>query len=133
MNIWQQITGTTFAFIVSLVGGLIIFVASIRECGVVSFRRPKLWRIRQLHARMHGRLPQLHGQLRQLQQFLRRDFSGRLGLRSHCFDRRPNAKSSTDINTIWAIIIIVFSVVSFVGMGGYFIGAILVLSAEHSF
>jgi hypothetical protein len=28
-------------------------------------------------------------------------------------------------HVIWAIIIIVFSVVSFVGMGGYFIGAIL--------
>ncbi len=28
-------------------------------------------------------------------------------------------------HTIWAIVIVVFSVVSFVGMGGYFIGAIL--------
>ena len=28
-------------------------------------------------------------------------------------------------HTIWAAIIIVFSVISFVGMGGYFIGAIL--------
>ena len=28
-------------------------------------------------------------------------------------------------HTIWAIIIIVFSIVSFLGMGGYFIGAIL--------
>jgi Family of unknown function (DUF6114) len=28
-------------------------------------------------------------------------------------------------STMWAIIIIVFSVISFVGMGGYFIGAVL--------
>ena len=28
-------------------------------------------------------------------------------------------------STIWAIVIIIFSVVSFVGMGGYFIGAVL--------
>ncbi len=28
-------------------------------------------------------------------------------------------------HTIWAIVIVVFSIVSFVGMGGYFIGAIL--------
>lgn len=28
-------------------------------------------------------------------------------------------------STIWAIVVIIFSVVSFVGMGGYFIGAVL--------
>jgi bacteriorhodopsin len=28
-------------------------------------------------------------------------------------------------STLWAIVIIIFSVISFVGMGGYFIGAIL--------
>jgi bacteriorhodopsin len=36
-----------------------------------------------------------------------------------------NLRLNPQQRTIWAIVIIVFSVVSFVGMGGFFIGAIL--------
>jgi hypothetical protein len=115
----------TFAFIVSLVGGLIVLIASLVNVvwflsGAANFGGFGNF--------MRGAMGGYHG------------FMGSYGT-SNSFLAGISVvglvcgaiiligafmlKFDTHQSTIWAIIIIIFSLVSFVGMGGYFIGAIL--------
>ena len=117
--------GTTFAFIMSLIGGVIIFVASTVNLlwflsGAQNFGGFGNY--------MRGFMDGNHnfmGSYAISNSFLAGIsvvalvcgvivLIGALMLRVQPRD-----------HTIWAIIIVVFSTVSFVGMGGYFIGAIL--------
>jgi len=117
--------GTTFAFIMSLIGGVIIFVTSTVNLvwflsGAQNFGGFGNY--------MRGFMDGNHnfmGSYASSNSFLAGIsvvalvcgviiLIGALMLRVQPRD-----------HTIWAIIIVVFSVISFVGMGGYFIGAIL--------
>jgi len=115
----------TFAFIVSLVGGLIVFIASLINfvwflSGAANFGGFGNF--------MRGAMGGYHS------------FMGSYGT-SNSFLAGISViglvcgvivligaimlKVDSHQSTIWAIVIIAFSLVSFVGMGGYFIGAIL--------
>ncbi len=125
MNSMVTNQGLTFAFIVSLVGGLIVFIASLVNfvwflSGAVNFGGFGNF--------MRGAMGGYHG------------FMGSYGT-SNSFLAGISVvglvcgvivligaimlKVDPHQSTIWAIIIIAFSLVSFVGMGGYFIGAVL--------
>ena len=117
--------GLTFAFIVSLAGGLIVLIASL-----VNF----VWFLSGAQNFgvfgnfMHGTMGEYHG------------FMGSYGT-SNSFLAGISViglvcgvivligaimlKVDPHQSNIWAIVIIAFSLVSFVGMGGYFIGAVL--------
>ena len=117
--------GLTFGFVVSLVGGLIILIGSLVNfvwflSGAQNFGGFGNF--------MRGAMNGYHG------------FMGSFGS-SNSFLAGISAvglvcgvivligaillKVDAHKSTIWAITIIVFSIISFVGMGGYFIGAIL--------
>ena len=117
--------GLTFAFIVSLAGGLIVLIASLVNfvwflSGAQNFGGFGNF--------MHGAMGEYHG------------FMGSYGT-SNSFLAGISViglvcgvivligaimlKVDPHQSNIWAIVIIAFSLVSFVGMGGYFIGAVL--------
>ncbi len=115
----------TFAFIVSLVGGLIVLIASLVNVvwflsGAANFGGFGNF--------MRGAMGEYHG------------FMGSYGT-SNSFLAGISIvglvcgvivligaimlRVDTHQSTLWAIVVIIFSVVSFAGMGGYFIGAVL--------
>lgn len=117
--------GLTFAFIVSLIGGLIVLIVSLLNfvwflSGAQNFGGYGSY--------MRGAMDGYHG------------FMGTYGS-SNSFLAGISIvalisgviilmgaimlKIDPHQSKLWAILIIVFSVISFVGMGGYFIGAIL--------
>ena len=117
--------GLTFAFIVSLIGGLIVLIVSFLNfvwflSGAQNFGGYGSY--------MRGAMDGYHG------------FMGTYGS-SNTFLAGISVvalvcgvimligaimlKVDPHQSKLWAILIIVFSVISFVGMGGYFIGAIL--------
>ena len=125
MNFMAADQRLTFAFIVSLVGGLIVFIASLINfvwflSGAANFGGFGNF--------MRGAMGGYHS------------FMGSYGT-SNSFLAGISViglvcgvivligaimlKVDSHQSTIWAIVIIAFSLVSFVGMGGYFIGAIL--------
>ena len=117
--------GLAFAFIVSLVGGLIVFIASLVNLvwflsGAANFGGFGNF--------MRGAMGGYHG------------FMGSYGTSNSFLAGISVAglvcgviiligaimlKVDPHQSNIWAIVIIAFSLVSFVGMGGYFIGAVL--------
>lgn len=117
--------GTTFAFIVSLVGGLIITIASILNVVWYSSNGSNFGGY---GSYMRGTMDGYH------------NFMGNYG-GSYSFLAGISLvavicgvvvlmaaimlRAQPHQHVVWAIVIIVFSAVSFVGMGGYFIGAIL--------
>lgn len=117
--------GTTFAFIISLVGGLIILIAS-----TVNF----VWFLSGAQNFdgfgnfMRGFMDGNHnfmGSYANSNSFLAGISVIGLVCGVIVLIGALMLKVQPRDHMIWAIIIIVFSVVSFVGMGGYFIGAIL--------
>jgi hypothetical protein len=117
--------GTTLAFIVSLIGGLIISIFSILN--VVWFSSGAS-NFGGYGGFMRGMMDGNHnfmGNYASSTSF----FAGLSLVAVICgvivIVGAIMLKVDTHQSTIWAIIIIIFSVVSFVGMGGYFIGAIL--------
>jgi hypothetical protein len=117
--------GLTFGFVVSLVGGLIVLIASLVNfvwflSGAQNFGGFGNY--------MHGTMDGYHS------------FMGSYGT-SNTFLAGISAvglvcgviiligavmlKVDSHQSTLWSIIIIIFSVISFVGMGGYFVGAII--------
>jgi hypothetical protein len=117
--------GLTFAFIVSLIGGLIILIASSVNFVWFLSGGPNLGGFGGF---MQGLMDGNH------------NFMGSYGS-SYSFFAGISVvgvvcgvivligalmlKVQPRDHTIWAIVILVFSAVSFIGMGGYFIGAIL--------
>jgi hypothetical protein len=125
VNYMASNQGLTFAFIVSLVGGLIVLVSSLVNfvwflSGAANFGGFGNF--------MQGAMNGYHG------------FMGSYGV-SNSFLAGISVvglvcgvivligaimlKADSHQSTLWAIVIVVFSVISFVGMGGYFIGAIM--------
>ncbi len=117
--------GITFAYIVSLVGGLIILIASAINVLWYSYGAPNFGGygsyIRGLMDGYHtfmGTYGSSYGFLAAIS--LVAVICGVIVLMS-AINLRLNPRQQM----IWAIVIIVFSAVSFVGMGGFFIGALL--------
>jgi hypothetical protein len=117
--------GTTFAFIISLVGGLIMLTAS-----TVNF----VWFLSGAQNFggfgnfMRGFMDGNHnfmGSYASSNSFLAGISVIGLVCGVIVLIGALMLKVQSRDHTIWAIIIIVFSIVSFLGMGGYFIGAIL--------
>jgi len=117
--------GLTFAFIVSLVGGLIVLIAS-----TVNF----VWFLSGTQNFggfgnfMRGAMDGYHGFMGSYassNSFLAGISVVGLVCGVIVLIGAIMLKADPHQSTIWAIIIIAFSVVSFVGMGGYFIGAVL--------
>jgi hypothetical protein len=117
--------GTIFAFIVSLVGGLIILIASALNVvwyssgasnfgGYGSYMRGMMDGYHNFMGSYGGSYGFLAGIS------LVAVICGVIVLMSAIMLRAQPHQ-----HMLWAIVIIVFSAVSFVGMGGYFIGAIL--------
>ena len=117
--------GTTFAYIVSLVGGLIILIASILNVVWYSSGAPNFGGYGSYVGGMMDGYHNFMGSYGGSYGFLAGIslvgvicgvivLMGAIMLRVQPRD-----------HMIWAIVIIVFSAISFVGMGGFFIGAIL--------
>ncbi len=118
-------TGTTFAFIVSLVGGLITFIASTINVLWYSYGAPNFGGygsfVGGLMNGYHGFMGNYGGSYGFLAGVsLVAVICGVVVLMSSIMLRVHPQE-----HLIWATVIIVFSAVSFVGMGGFFIGAIL--------
>ena len=117
--------GTTFAFIVSLVGGLIIIIASILNVVWYSSGASNFGGYGSYHGGMMDGYHNFMGSYGGSYGFLAgislvAVICGVIVLMGAIMLRvQPHQ------HMIWAIVIIVFSAVSFVGMGGFFIGAIL--------
>ena len=117
--------GTTFAFIFSLVGGIITLVASTINfvwflSGAQNFGGFGNY--------MHGLMDGNHnfmGNYASSNSFLAGISVIALVCGVIVLIGAIMLKVQPRDHIIWAVIIVVFSVVSFVGMGGYFIGAIL--------
>ena len=117
--------GTTFAFVMSLIGGVIIFVASTVNLvwfllGAQNFGGFGNY--------MRGFMDGNHnfmGNYASSNSFLAGISVVALVCGVIVLIGALMLRVQTRNHTIWAAIIIVFSVISFVGMGGYFIGAIL--------
>ena len=115
----------TFAFIVSLVGSLIVLIASLVNfvwflSGAANFGG--------FGNLMHGAMDGYHGFMGSYassNSFLAGISVVDLVCGVIVLIGAILLKVDPHQSTLWAIVIIVFSVVSFVGMGGYFIGAIL--------
>jgi len=125
VNFMAANQGLTFAFIVSLVGGLIVLIASLISLvwflsGAANFGGFGNY--------MRGAMGDYHS------------FMGGYGTSNNFLAGISVVglvcgviilvgaimlKVDAHQSSLWAVIIIVFSVISFVGMGGYFIGAIL--------
>jgi hypothetical protein len=117
--------GITFAYIVSLVGGLIVLIASIINVVWYSYGATNFGGYGSFIRGMMGGYHSFMGSNSSSNGFLAGIslvavicgvvvVMSAIMLRVHPQERMP-----------WAIVIIVFSIVSFVGMGGFFIGAIL--------
>ena len=117
--------GTTFAFIVSLVGGLIIMIASILNVVWYSSGASNFGGYGSYVGGMMDGYHNFMGSYGGSYGFLAgislvAVICGVIVLMGAIMLRvQPHQ------HMIWAIVIIVFSAVSFVGMGGFFIGAIL--------
>jgi len=117
--------GTTFAFIVSLVGGLIIMIASILNVVWYSSGAPNFGGYGSYVGGMMDGYHNFMGSYGGSYGFLTgislvAVICGVIVLMGAIMLRvQPHQHMA------WAIVIIVFSAVSFVGMGGFFIGAIL--------
>jgi hypothetical protein len=117
--------GTTFAFVMSLIGGVIIFVASIVNLvwflsGTQNFGGFGNY--------MRGFMDGNHnfmGNYASSNSFLAGISVVALVCGVIVLIGALMLRVQTRNHTIWAAIIVVFSAISFVGMGGYFIGAIL--------
>jgi len=117
--------GTTFAFVMSLIGGVIIFVASTVNLvwfllGAQNFGGFGNY--------MRGFMDGNHnfmGNYASSNSFLAGISVVALVCGVIVLIGALMLRVQTRNHTIWAAIIVVFSVISFVGMGGYFIGAIL--------
>ena len=117
--------GTTFAFVMSLIGGVIIFVASTVNLvwflsGAQNFGGFGNY--------MRGFMDGNHnfrGNYASSNSFLAGISVIALVCGVIVLMGALMLRVQPRNHTIWAAIIIVFSVISFVGMGGYFIGAIL--------
>jgi len=117
--------GTTFAFVMSLIGGVIIFVASTVNLvwflsGTQNFGGFGNY--------MRGFMDGNHnfmGNYASSNSFLAGISVIALVCGVIVLMGALMLRVQPRNHTIWAAIIIVFSVISFVGMGGYFIGAIL--------
>ncbi len=115
----------TFAFIVSLVGGLIVLIASLVNLvwflsGAANFGGFGNF--------MRGAMDGYHnfmGSYSTSNSFLAGISVVSLVCGVIMLIGAVMLKVDPHQSTLWAIVIIVFSLVSFVGMGGYFIGAIL--------
>jgi uncharacterized protein DUF6114 len=115
----------TFAFIVSLIGGLIVLVASIVNVvwflsGAANFGGFGNF--------MSGVMNGYHnfmGSYATSNSFLAGISVVALVCGVVILIGAIMLKVDPHQSTLWAIVIIIFSVVSFVGMGGYFIGAVL--------
>jgi len=117
--------GTTFAFIVSLVGGLIIMIASILN--VVWYASGG--------SNFGGYGSYMSGMMDGYHNFMG-SYGGSYGFLAGIsvvgvicgvivLMAAIMLRVQPHQHMLWAIVIIVFSAVSFVGMGGFFIGAIL--------
>jgi hypothetical protein len=117
--------GTTFAFIVSLIGGLIITIVS--ALNVVWYSSGA--------QNFGGYGGYMRGMMNGYHNFMG-NYGGSYGFLAGIslvavicgvivLMSAIMLKVQPQQPMIWAIVIIVFSVVSFVGMGGYFIGAVL--------
>jgi len=117
--------GTTFAFIVSLVGGLIIMIASILNVVWYSSGAPNFGGYGSYVGGMMDGYHNFMGSYGGSYGFLTgislvAVICGVIVLMGAIMLRvQPHQ------HMLWAIVIIVFSAISFVGMGGFFIGAIL--------
>jgi hypothetical protein len=117
--------GTTFAFVMSLIGGIIIFVASTVNLvwflsGTQNFGGFGNY--------MRGFMDGNHnfmGNYASSNSFLAGISVVALVCGVIVLIGALMLRVQTRNHTIWAAIIVVFSAISFVGMGGYFIGAIL--------
>ncbi len=117
--------GITFAYIVSLVGGLIILIASSLNVLWYSSGASNFGGYGSFMSGLMDGYHNFMGSYASSYVFLAgislvAVICGVLVVMS-AINLRLNPQQST----IWAIVMIVFSVVSFVGMGGFFIGAIL--------
>ncbi len=117
--------GTTFAYIVSLVGGLIILITSIINVVWYSSGAPNFGGYGSFISGIMGGYHNFMGTYGSSYGFqaaisLVAVICGVIVVMSSI-----NLRLNPRQRMIWAIVIIVFSVVSFVGMGGFFIGAIL--------
>jgi len=117
--------GTTFAFIVSLVGGIIITIASILNV---------LW-YSSGATNFYGYGSYMHGMMDGYHNFMG-SYGGSTGFLAGIslvavicgvivIMAAIMLRVQPQQQTIWAIVVIVAAIVSFVGMGGFFIGAIL--------
>ena len=118
-------TGTTFAFIVSLVGGLITFIASTINVLWYSYGAPNFGGYGSFVGGLMNGYHSFMGNYGGSYGFLAgvslvAVICGVVVLMSSIMLRVHPQE-----HLIWATVIIVFSAVSFVGMGGFFIGAIL--------
>ncbi len=117
--------GITFAYIVSLVGGLIILITSIINVLWYSSGAPNFGGYGSFISGLMDGYHTFMGTYGSSYGFLAgislvAVICGVVVLMS-AINLRLNPRQQM----IWAIVIIVFSIVSFVGMGGFFIGAIL--------
>jgi hypothetical protein len=117
--------GLTFAFVISLVGGLIGFIASLVNVvwflsGAANFGGFGNF--------MHGAMNGYHsfmGSYGNSNSFLAGISIVSLVCGVIVLTGAIMLKADSHRSTLWAIIILIFSGISFVGMGGYFIGATL--------
>ena len=117
--------GITFAYIVSLVGGLIISIASIINVLWYSYGAPSFGGYGSFAGGMMDGYHSFMGSYGSSYGFL----AGISLVSVICGVVVVMSAIMLGVHPqeqlIWAIVIIVFSAVSFVGMGGFFIGAIL--------
>lgn len=117
--------GITFAYIVSLVGGLIISVFSIVNVLWYSYGAPNFGGYGSFISGLMDSYHNFMGSYGSSYGFLAgislvAVICGVVVVMSAIMLR-----VHPEEHTVWAIVIIAFSIVSFVGMGGFFIGAIL--------
>jgi hypothetical protein len=117
--------GITFAYIVSLVGGLIILIVSSLNVLWYSSGASNFGGYGSFMSGLMDGYHNFMGSYASSYVFL----AGISLIAVICgvivMMSSINLRLNPQQSTIWAIVMIVFSVVSFVGMGGFFIGAIL--------
>ena len=116
--------GITFAYIVSLVGGLIVLVTSIINVVWYSSGAPNFGGYGSFISGIMGGYHNFMGS------YSSYGFLAGISLLAVICGvvvvmSSINLRLDPGQRMIWAIVIIVFSAVSFVGMGGFFIGALL--------
>ena len=116
--------GITFAYIVSLVGGLITLIASIINVVWYASGTPNFGGYGSFISEIMGGYHNFMGS------YSSYGFLAGISLLAVICGvivvmSSINLRLNPEQRMIWAIVIIVFSVVSFVGMGGFLIGALL--------